>query len=75
VTGVALGSTTRTRHAPAPPRRFVPLLGTGSTALAIPASPSLAGTIVLSQSAVFVPGINPFGFITSNGVRLVLDVQ
>jgi hypothetical protein len=54
---------------------FVPLLGTGSTALAIPASPSLAGTIVLSQSAVFVPGINPFGFITSNGVRLVLDVQ
>jgi hypothetical protein len=54
---------------------FIPALGTGSTPFPLPAVPSLAGTIVLSQSTVLVPGINPFGFITSNGVRLILNVQ
>ncbi|HEX6811383.1 MAG TPA: hypothetical protein VF384_07160 [Planctomycetota bacterium] len=53
---------------------FMPAQGVGSTPFAIPAVPSLAGTIVRGQSAVLVPGINPFGFLTSNGLRLVLDV-
>ncbi|HEX6812353.1 MAG TPA: hypothetical protein VF384_12065 [Planctomycetota bacterium] len=54
---------------------FVGILGAGSTLFSIPAIPSLVGTHVLGQSAVFAPGLTPFGFITSNGLRLVLDLQ
>ncbi|HEX6811384.1 MAG TPA: hypothetical protein VF384_07165 [Planctomycetota bacterium] len=53
---------------------FVPAASTASTPFPIPALPSLAGTIVRSQSAVLAPGINAFGFVTSNGLRLVLDL-
>ena len=54
---------------------FLPAIGSGSTPLSIPNVPGLAGTIVSSQSAVMVPGINPFGFVSSNGVRLTLNVN
>ncbi|HEX6811386.1 MAG TPA: hypothetical protein VF384_07175 [Planctomycetota bacterium] len=48
--------------------------GHGQHAVLDPGDPSLAGTSVLGQSAVFVPGINRFGFVTSNGLRMVLDL-
>ena len=54
---------------------FAPASGAGSQALPIPINPALAGVIVLSQGAAFAPGINTFGFVTSNGLRLTLDVQ
>ena len=54
---------------------FAPAGGAGSQALPIPINPALAGVIVLSQGAAFAPGINTFGFVTSNGLRLTLDVQ
>ena len=40
-----------------------------------PVTPSLAGTIVMGQSATLSPGFNPFGFLTSNGVVMVLGVN
>jgi hypothetical protein len=49
--------------------------GSCSLTLPIPNSPGLAGALIYSQGAAFVPGINPFGFLTSNGVRLKLDVN
>lgn len=52
-----------------------PILGGVATrALAIPASASLAGAQLVSQSGVFVPGINPFQMVTTNGLDLRLDV-
>jgi len=54
---------------------FFPVGGTGSSPLSIPPNPALAGTVILTQSAVWVPGINAFGFISSNGVRLTLNVN
>ncbi|HEX6810729.1 MAG TPA: hypothetical protein VF384_03810 [Planctomycetota bacterium] len=54
---------------------FFPVGGTGSSPFAIPGLPALAGTVIRTQSAVWVPGINAFGFITSNGVRLTLDMN
>src|SRR4029434_8030432 len=41
---------------------FFPASGTGSVPFAIPPTPALAGTVILAQPTVFVPGINPFGF-------------
>lgn len=43
---------------------------TATTTFAIPASPIWQGFEVHSQSASFVPGVNAFGAITSNGVTL-----
>ena len=54
---------------------FLPTIGGGSQALAIPANPSLASVVVLSQGAAFSPGINPFGFLATNGLRLTLDIH
>ena len=46
-----------------------------SVPYSVPNDPSLAGIILLSQSATLTPGINPFGFATSNGVVLVLGLN
>ena len=54
---------------------FVPVGGAGSQALPVPVNPSLAGAVVLTQGAAFAPGINTFGFVMSNGLRLTLDVN
>ncbi|MCU0865184.1 MAG: hypothetical protein MUC36_15465 [Planctomycetes bacterium] len=40
----------------------------------LPNTPSLSGTVIASQSATLTVGLNPFGFITSNGVTFVLGV-
>ena len=41
----------------------------------LPNVPSLAGTLIMSQSAVLTPGINAFGFATSNAIQFVLGVN
>lgn len=46
-----------------------------SLPLALPNTPSFAGTVFYGQSAMFSAGINPLGVVTSNGVRLVPDVN
>ena len=43
--------------------------------LLMPSAPSLAGTLFIGQSATMTPGYNPFGFLTSNGVVMVLGVN
>jgi hypothetical protein len=53
---------------------WLPSAGTGSTPFTIPNNPVFAGFVLLSQSAAFVPGINAFGAITSNGMRLTVDL-
>jgi hypothetical protein len=54
---------------------FLPVGGAGATSLPIPNNPALATQSIATQGAVFVPGINTFGFVVSNGVRLKFDVQ
>jgi hypothetical protein len=41
----------------------------------VPGDPSLAGITLMSQSATLTPGINPFGFASSNGVVMVLGMN
>lgn len=53
---------------------WLPVAGTGSLPFAIPATPGLAGFQLNSQSTTFTPGINAFGFVTSNGQHWVLDL-
>ena len=40
-----------------------------------PSTVSLAGTLLMGQAATLSPGFNPFGFLTSNGVVMVLGVN
>ena len=47
--------------------------GTGTTAVTLPGSSSLIGTVIYAQSAPFSPGINAFGFVSSNGLALTTD--
>jgi hypothetical protein len=54
---------------------WVAVGGTGSTAFGLPANPAFAGLVLISQAAVLAPGLNPTGALTSNGLRLVLDVN
>ena len=54
---------------------FVPIAGAGSLTWPVPNTPSLAGAVVFAQSAAIVPGINPFGAVTSNGLRLTVGMQ
>jgi hypothetical protein len=54
---------------------WLPVGATGSTSFPLPNNPGLAGVTIRTQSAALVPGINPVGAITSNAVRLVLDVN
>lgn len=41
----------------------------------VPNVPSASGLVVMNQSAVLKVGINPFGFVTSNAVALLLGVN
>jgi hypothetical protein len=47
----------------------------GTFAWAIPNVPAASGVVVMSQSAIWNPGANAFGFLTSNGLQLLLGVQ
>ena len=49
--------------------------GAGAVTISLPATPSLAGIEILSQSATLSPGVNPFGFAISNGLGLTLDAN
>jgi hypothetical protein len=49
--------------------------GTGQRSFAFPNSPSLAGTILLNQSAVMVSGINAFNMATSNGLEFLIGLN
>jgi len=44
------------------------VVGSGTTSIAIPASPALVGMHVYSQSAPFEPGANALGLVFSNGI-------
>jgi len=52
---------------------FLPVGGIGSQSFQVPNVTGFAGVIVTSQSAAFVPGINPLGVISSNGIELLLN--
>jgi hypothetical protein len=41
----------------------------------IPAATSVAGTLVASQSALWTPGANAFGFLTSNAVFMTVGIN
>ena len=49
--------------------------GSASFSWAIPNVPAASGMLVMNQSATLTPGINPFGFATSNALQLVLGAQ
>ena len=57
-----------------PPAVMHVLLGipTATFQLTIPNSPSLAGIGIDNQAAVWVPGLNPFGAVTSNGLVTIV---
>lgn len=48
--------------------------GSGSYSLTVPNAPGLAGFTFYTQGAAFDPSVNAFGFLTSNGLRLRLDI-
>jgi hypothetical protein len=48
---------------------------TGVYSWNIPNVPAASGMVVMNQSAILKPGINAFGFVTSNAVQLLLGVQ
>jgi hypothetical protein len=54
---------------------FLPAGGAASVPFTIPNSTSLSGVIMLTQSAAFSPGANALGIVTSNGVRLTIDLN
>ncbi|MFM1872971.1 MAG: hypothetical protein RL398_2393 [Planctomycetota bacterium] len=54
---------------------WVPAGGVGTTQFAVPVNPAFAGLNLYSQGAAVVPGINGAGALTSNAVRLTLDIN
>lgn len=54
---------------------WFPAGGVGTTALNIPTGNWLVGVAIRSQGATLTPGINPLGALSSNGLRLTLDVN
>jgi hypothetical protein len=54
---------------------FLPSGGTGTQPFTVPNVPGLAGVIMLAQSAAFAPGVNALGILSSNGMRLTIDVN
>jgi hypothetical protein len=54
---------------------WFPAGGVGVTPFNIPSGNWLIGLQVKSQGAALVPGINPLGALSSNGLRLTLDVN
>jgi Trypsin len=54
-----------------------PFFVTGATmpwTLAIPANPSLAGSEVFTQGGLLQNGVNPFGLLTANSLKLTIGV-
>ena len=54
---------------------WVPTGGAGSTPFALPNNSAFAGLQVRSQGIALVPGINAASVVSSNGLRLTLDVN
>lgn len=54
---------------------WVPAGGVGTTSFAIPNVPAFAGIEIFSQGAALAPGVNALGGLTSNALKLVLDVN
>jgi len=54
---------------------FFPAGGTGTQPFTIPNAAGLSGVIILAQSAAFAPGANALGILSSNGVRLTIDIN
>ena len=54
---------------------WLPTSGTGSTPFNIPNSNVYAGVQVTTQAAAIVQGVNPFGALASNGLRLLIDIN
>lgn len=54
---------------------WVPAGGSGSSPATFPNSPALAGVQIKTQGIALVPGANPTGVQSSNGLRLTLDVN
>lgn len=54
---------------------FLPVAGSASLPLPIPAVPMLAGVTVASQVVTLVPGVNQFGAMASNGLRLRIEAN
>jgi hypothetical protein len=52
-----------------------PTPGGASVPYSVPNVPALAGVVLMAQSATLTPGINAFGFATSNGVVMVLGLN
>ena len=49
--------------------------GSGQRSFAFPNTPSLAGQVLLNQSAVMVLGINAFNMVTSNGLEFIIGLH
>ncbi|MEZ6037724.1 MAG: hypothetical protein R3F29_09610 [Planctomycetota bacterium] len=49
--------------------------GTGTRSFSFPVNPALSGLQLTMQSATLTPGINAFGFVTSNGLLMVTGVN
>ncbi|MCB9884317.1 MAG: hypothetical protein H6838_02430 [Planctomycetes bacterium] len=54
---------------------WVPTGGVGSTPFSVPNNPAFAGVEIKTQGVALVPGVNSLGALSSNGVKLVLDVN
>lgn len=54
---------------------FTPAGASGSTSYVLPNNTLFAGVIISTQSAVLAPGANPLGVLSSNGLRLLLDIN
>jgi len=54
---------------------FFPVAGSGSQVFGIPNNAGLSGVEIKAQSAAFAPGANPLGVVSSNGLRLTIDIN
>ncbi|MCB9878456.1 MAG: hypothetical protein H6835_12725 [Planctomycetes bacterium] len=55
---------------------FFPITGsTGTRSFTFPNAPALSGLQVTTQSATYTPGVNAFGFATSNGLVMVTGIN
>ncbi len=54
---------------------WVPVSNVGSTPFNVPNVPAFAGVEIKTQGVALVPGVNALGALSSNGLKLVLDVN
>lgn len=54
---------------------WVPAANIGSTNFNLPVNPAFAGVEIKTQGAALVPGANATGALTSNGLKLTLDIN